>query len=77
LSSRTSSGRALALAPQLRDLRTELRDLVAELVVLALQLRGGLDERRPLLGRVPDSRALGRELGGDEEAQREQREARA
>ena len=81
---RASSSRWLSVADELRgalalglergDVRAELRDLVAELVVLALELRGRLDERRPLLGRVPDARALRRELGGDEEAEGEERE---
>ena len=81
---RASSSRWLSVADELRgalalglergDVRAELRDLVAELVLLALELRGGLDERRPLLGRVPDARPLRRELGGDQEAEGEERE---
>ena len=47
-------------------------DPVLELVLLGLELGGRLHERRPLLGRVADARALRAELGGDQEAEDEQ-----
>ena len=69
-------GRALALALDRLDLGAQLEDPGLEPVLLGLQLVGGLDQRRPLLGRVADPRALRRELGGDEEAERQQRRRR-
>ena len=68
-------GRALALALDRLDLRPQVEDPRLESVLLGLQLVGGLDQRRPLLGRVPDARPLGRELGGDEEAERQKGDA--
>ena len=57
--------RALALALHVLDLRAQLEDLCLQAVLLGLQLVGGLDKRRPLLGRVADPRALRGELRGD------------
>ena len=57
------------------DLLAELEDPRLEGVLFGLQPEGRLDERRALLGRVADARTLGRELGGDEEAEREERQA--
>src|SRR4029079_18425481 len=68
-------GGALDLLLEGGDVVAKAADLVAELVVLALELDRGLDERRPLLGRVPDARALGGELGGDEETESEERDS--
>ncbi len=65
-------GRALALALDDLDLRAQVEDPTLEGVLLGLQLVGGLDQRRPFLGRVADTRTLGGELGGDEEPEREQ-----
>ena len=53
--------------------RSRIRAL--QVVLLGLELVGRLDQRRPLLGRVPDPRTLGRELGGDQEAERQERDA--
>ena len=64
--------RSAAPSPSLSiglDLAADLEDPGLEPVLLGLQAGGGLDERRALLGRVADPRALGRELGGDEEAE--------
>ena len=66
--------RALALALDDLDLRAQVEDPLLERVLLGLQLVRGLDQRRPLLGRVADARTLGGELGGDQEAEREQRD---
>ena len=68
-------GRTRALVLDALDLRAQLEDPVLEPVLLRLQLVRRLDQRRPLLGRVADARALRGELGGDEEAEREQRDA--
>ena len=65
-------GRALALAFHDLDLRAQVEDPTLEGVLLGLQLVGGLDQRRPFLGRVSDTGTLGGELGGDEEPEREQ-----
>ena len=48
-------------------LRAQVEDLLLEVLLLRLEVERRLDQRRPLLARVPDPRALGRELGGDEE----------
>ena len=45
------------------------------LLLLRLEVERRRHQRRPLLARDPDPRALGRELGGDQEAEREQRDA--
>ena len=66
---------ALAGGLQVLDRRPEGEDLLLEAVLLLLEVQHRLHERRPLLAGVPDARPLGRELGGDQEAQREQRQA--
>ena len=68
-------GRPLAGPLDRPDLRAQLEDPRLQVVLLRLQLGRRLDERRALLGRVADARALGRELGGDQEPEAEQRGA--
>ena len=53
--------------------RATIRSLSS--ILLGLERQRRLDQRRPLLARVPDARALGGELGGDQEAEQEQRDA--
>ena len=53
----------------------EVEDLLLEVLLLRLEVERRRHQRRPLLARDPDPRALGRELGGDQEAEREQRDA--
>ena len=55
-------------ASSVLDVRPEVEDLLLEAVLLRLEVQRGLDERRPLLARVPDPRALRRQLRGDQEA---------
>src|SRR4029077_11618111 len=59
----------------LLDPGAQVEDPGLQAVLLALQLAGGLEERRPLLGRVPDARVLRPQLGRDQEAKRQQRDA--
>ena len=63
-----------ALGLERRDPLAEREDLGLEGLLLGLQPEGRIDERRPLLGRVANPRTLGGDLGGDEEAQHEQRD---
>ena len=56
--------RSAGAAPRMSDL---------ERLLLRLQPERGLDQRRPLLRRVADARALGGDLRGDQEAEDEQR----
>ena len=55
--------------------RAQVEDLLLELLLLRLEVERRRDQRRPLLARDPDPRALGRELRGDQEAEHEQRDA--
>ena len=64
--------RSLALLLEVADLRAQVQDPGLELLLLRLEAGRGLDERRPLLGRVSDARRLGRQLGRDQEAQAQQ-----
>ena len=64
---------ALPGALDLADLRPQREDLGLQAVLGRLELRRRVDERRPLLGRVADARALRRELGGDQEPEAEHR----
>ena len=62
--------------------RSPIRPRVAricalERFLLRLQVQGRLDQRRALLGRVPDPRSLARDLRGDEESEHEQGDRRA
>ena len=66
---------ALPRRLEVLDLRAEVEDLLLELLLLRLEVERRRHQRRPLLARDPDPRALGRELGGDQEAEREQRDA--
>ena len=68
-------GRALALVLDALDLSAQVEDLLLELLLLRLERERRRDQRRPLLGRVADEGTFGAELGGDEEAEREEREA--
>ena len=68
-------GRPRALGLDVLDLCAKLEDPGLQAVLLGLQLIGRLDQRGALLGRVAGARHLGRELGGHQEAQREQRQA--
>ena len=56
-----------------RDPRAQVEDPVLERVLLRLQGDHGLHERRALLRRVADPRGLAARLGGDQEAQRDER----
>ena len=67
--------RARAVLLDRLDLSAEGHDPVLELILLVLESQRRLDQRRPLLARVPDARPLGGELGGDQEAEQEQRDA--
>ena len=51
----------------------QLEDPCLERVLLGLELGGRLQERRPLLRRVADPRALRAELRRDQEAEHQQR----
>src|SRR5438093_8920529 len=66
-------GGAGILRFELADLLPQPEDLRLERVPLRLQRQRGVDQRGALLARVPDARALGGDLGGDEEAEDEQR----
>ena len=72
LSWRTRSAEPRAARLDDLDLGAQVEDPVLEVVLLGLQTRRGLEQRRPLLGRVADARALRGELGGDEEAEGQQ-----
>ena len=73
--SRDLGGRSLALRLERPDLFIQGEDPRLERVLVGRQTEGGLDERRALLGRVADPRALGPQLGSDEKAQRQERQA--
>ena len=53
----------------------QVEDPLLELVLLRLEVEGRRDQRRPLLARVSDPRALGRQLRGDQEPEDEERDA--
>ena len=73
LSSRTSAADPCPACSVDWMLRAQVEDARLELLLLGLQLARGLDQRRPLLRRVADARTLGGQLGGDEEAEPQQR----
>ena len=66
---------ALARRLEVADARPEVEDPLLEVVLLRLQVEGRRDQRRPLLARDPDPGALGRQLRGDQEPEREERDA--